>query len=680
MQLKTFQVTNFRSVLDSGTINVERSVCLVGKNEAGKTALLQALTGLHPHPSTSFSYNVERDYPRLNLNAYQKEARDQEATVVTTEWTLSDAERHHIDALLGPDWLSSGTVRLSRRYKDAGPRWDLSLNFSGILDHLYRKFQLKPDYVETLSSNRVTNTDGLFKALQALTELDATQTGLLNLLKSWSGNNATAMVMGYLDERLPHFMYFSHYDRMAGQIRLDDIKSDDHGFHRMVTVQGPPNQQGYSHPITERRSLSVPEGVFIEFLTFTGTSPAEIASSTTYESLNAKCESSSNAITDQLLEYWTQNAFLEVEVRVTAAEKGDEAPFNSGTIARARVRNILHKVTVPFSERSAGFIWFFSFLVKFSQIDADDRDVILLLDEPGLTLHGKAQADLLRFFSDRILPKHQLIFSTHSPFMVPPDDLTLSRIVEDQVVEERPRRFVSKGTKVRDDVLATDPDTLFPLQGALGYDVTQSLFIGKHTLLVEGPGDILFLKALSAQMKRRRRRCLDPRWTLCPAGGIDKVQSFVSLFTGARLNLAVMTDFAAGDRRKLDQFKRSGKLAEDRVMNFADVLGLPEADVEDVFAVEVYLRMVNDAFGLKAAQRLSVARLDKTASGPGRLVKRVEAAFRLLPADVPEFDHFTPADWLIRNPTALDGDDAEVMATLDNVEKVFVAIDRHIAS
>src|SRR5690606_34015477 len=100
-------------------------------------------------------------------------------------------------------------------------------------------------------------------------------------------------------------------------------------------------------------------------------------------------------------------------------ESGDEAPFNTGIIARARVKNNLHKVTVPFSERSAGFIWFFSFLVKFAQVRKDKKPLILLLDEPGLTLHGKAQADLLRYFDEKLAPYHQIIFSTHSPFMVP---------------------------------------------------------------------------------------------------------------------------------------------------------------------------------------------------------------------------------------------------------------------
>jgi hypothetical protein len=51
--------------------------------------------------------------------------------------------------------------------------------------------------------------------------------------------------------------------------------------------------------------LDVGERVFLDFLEFAGTSVEEIKASTTYESLNAKCESASNAITDQLQEYWT---------------------------------------------------------------------------------------------------------------------------------------------------------------------------------------------------------------------------------------------------------------------------------------------------------------------------------------------------------------------------------------
>jgi predicted ATP-dependent endonuclease of OLD family len=106
------------------------------------------------------------------------------------------------------------------------------------------------------------------------------------------------------------------------------------------------------------------------------------------------------------------------------------------------------------------------------------------------------QADLLRYIEEKLKPDHQVIFTTHSPFMVPADRLDWVRTVEDVVVQKG-QKFVSVGTRVGGDVLSTDRDTLFPLQAALGYEITQSLFVGEHTLLVEGPSDILYLKAAS---------------------------------------------------------------------------------------------------------------------------------------------------------------------------------------
>jgi predicted ATP-dependent endonuclease of OLD family len=129
-------------------------------------------------------------------------------------------------------------------------------------------------------------------------------------------------------------------------------------------------------------------------------------------------------------------------------------------------------------------------LVLFSQVSKKHGNVIILLDEPGLNLHGKAQADLLGFIEEELEPKHQVIYTTRSPFMVPPRRLECVRTVEDVVIEEKDGHERVLGTKVGDEVLSLDPDTVFPIQGALGYDISQSLFVGPDTLLVEGPSDL----------------------------------------------------------------------------------------------------------------------------------------------------------------------------------------------
>ena len=408
--------------------------------------------------------------------------------------------------------------------------------------------------------------------------------------------------------------------------------------------------------------------MFVDFLNYAGVSIKQISAVPTYETFNAWLQAASNDITEQILEYWSQNPDLDVEVSVDQARIGDPAPFNQGTIARARIKNNLHRVDTPFSERSAGFVWFFSFLVKFAQVKKSGGPVVLLLDEPGLSLHGKAQGDLLRFIDDKLAPSHQVIYSTHSPFMVPADKLQHVRIVEDKVHAKMTRR-TSQGTKVTRDVLKVDADTLFPLQGALGYEATQSLFVGEHTLLVEGPSDILYLKAFSNELKARERTALDPRWTLCPSGGIDRIMPFVSLFTGKNLHIAVLSDEAQGAKGKVEKIRQSEILQAGHFYTVADFISQDEADIEDIIDAELYIEIVNRAYALQEPYRITLEAMNRDTSTP-RIVRKVEAAFRLMPETIPMFDHYTPADWLIRNSDVLSAKTDEVEQTLSSAEQV----------
>jgi predicted ATP-dependent endonuclease of OLD family len=653
MRLSKIHVTNFRSVEDSGEFDVEQVLCLVGKNEAGKTAILQALAGLNPHPLTLIAYDLERDYPRRWLTDYGTRHAEGAAVVVSTKWTLSDVERKGITEIIG-DALLDTPVTISRRYGDKEAQWEVPIDYQKAVDNLIAAEKLSDEEKAPLAE--VKNTDNLRKALEAIGEKSPKQQRVLDKLNGFPGKNVRGLVEGMLKPNLPQFLYSSHYDRMVGQLRLDTYNA---------------RKQGQAQP-----ALDAGERVFVDFLEYAGTTVEEITTATTYEGLNARCEAASNRITEQLLEYWTQNPNLEIEVRVTKAEAGDPPPFNAGVVVRARVRNNLHKLTLPFSERSAGFIWFFSFLVKFAQVKKTGQNLILLLDEPGLTLHGKAQADLLRYFSEKLAPSHQVVFTTHSPFMVPPDDLPSVRIVEDKIQQARPGQWTSEGTKVRDDTLVTDRDTLFPLQGALGYEITQTLFVGKHICLVEGPGDILYLQAWSSALGRRKRTILDRRWTICPAGGIDKIQPFVALFAGQKLDIAALSDYAKKDKKKFDSLRQNKMLENDRLLTFATILGVGEADIEDVVSSAFYAEIINKAFNLpdvNHATAQSLADADKTTT---RLVKKAEALFAVLPPDAPQFDHYTPAEWLFLNVGVLDQDTADVNATLDRAEKVIAALNK----
>ncbi len=650
MQLQRVRITNFRSVEDSEGFNVDTVTCLVGKNEAGKSAVLLALAALNSSDATPVTLDRERDYPRRHLVHYGKIHQNEDAIVVRTTWELDDSEIQDINSDIGENVLSSGKVDVIRRYNQ-DIEVSAQLSHEAVVEYLLSNLKLDESQRSALES--VGTMDELTVILENLQSSDGNNKQLENYLTEDGG--IAGRVQKYVVNALPKFMYVSSYDRMDGAIQIEATKN---------------RIENEANNVDRYRG----ERLFVDFLEYAGVPLDSIINEPRFEVFNAKLQAASTNITDQILEFWSQNPDLDVEVRIDAARPEDPEPFNRGTIARARIKNNLHRVDTPFSERSAGFVWFFSFLVKFAQVAKAGDPIILLLDEPGLSLHGKAQSDLLRFIDDKLAPSHQVIYSTHSPFMITPNKLERVRIVEDRV--DRTKTPVkSYGTRVSEEFLEVESDTLFPLQGALGYEAVQTLFVGEYTLLVEGPSDILYLQALSNALGSLGRTKLDPRWIICPAGGIDKMMPFISLFSGKGLRIAVLTDFAHGVKSKVERMRNTNILMSNHLFTFADFTDKSEADIEDIFEPDVYAEIVNHGFKLQAPHCITKEKLNENRSTT-RLVKKVEALFRTMPDSIAEFDHYTPAAWLIRNPEILVTESQGTDQTLSVAENIFKTLNK----
>lgn len=648
MKLVKVRIQNYRSVEDSEQFDIGDLTCLVGKNEAGKTALLSALRSLRPSKSQSFGLDETIDYPRRFSTRFDERHPSGEAEVVRTWWKLDDTDKASVEEKYGPDALKTDNFQVHYGFRYDGDMriWDIAVDSVKCLNYLMNKHAL--DATERNVLHGVSDGLGADKALSELAEKTAKQTALLQEIKK---NRDSSLVKGVIDilaARQPRFFYTSHFERMSGMVSLNKLQQDK-----------------------ENNRISTGDNIFLSFLEYAGTTLEELIQVDRREAMKSKCEAASNEITEEIFQFWSQNNALEVVIELDSGKPKDPPPFNSGIIADIRIRNTNHKATLPLSERSAGFVWFFSFLAQFKQLKKTQQNAIILLDEPGLTLHGKAQADLLRYMVERLLPDHQVIYTTHSPFMVPMDRIVDVRIVEDVIVyNSKTGRPDVRGTKVRSDVLEVSDDTLFPLQGALGYEVTQSMFIGANTLLVEGPSDILYIQALSQALRKRKRTGLDQRWVLCPSGGIDKIAPFVRLFSGNDINVAVLSDVAKSDRKKIDAIKREQILKAGQFYTAADFVDQEEADVEDIFTPELYAEILSGAYNHPEGMEISADVLMASAATE-RIVKKAEALFMLMPPEVPEFDHFTPARWLIENATIMDAESPAVQATLDRAEVIF---------
>ena len=388
----------------------------------------------------------------------------------------------------------------------------------------------------------------------------------------------------WLKPKVPQFLYFSDYEVLPSKSNLSDLA------------------QRASQAKADPKRLEPEHRGILALLRMAGIEMGEFAKPDGYETLKAKIEGVSINLTDQIMEFWKQNENLEVEIDIKP-DPEDQPPYNDGPNLYLRIKNRRHRgVSTPFRQRSHGFVWFFSFLVWFDEVqnplaestEGMEKKVILLLDEPALSLHALAQADFLSYM-DRLATRHQVIYTTHSPFMIHSDRLERVRTVEDKDNE---------GTVIAADLDHSDARTLFPLQAALGWTIAQNLFISKRNLLVEGTSELVYLQTMSAVLEASGGRVgLRDDVTIVPVGGLDKVATFVALLGASGLELAVLHDYRGVPEQKLTDLVREKMIGAKAILNVSqfrhvDNLGVADgpADIEDLFAPSLYLEYFNSVF------------------------------------------------------------------------------------
>lgn len=636
MLLKSFHVQKYRNILDSTEVAVQENVtCLVGMNESGKSAMLDALYRLNPVYDDKFS---ERDdYPRWRWKRDGRTSDLSQVTPIRATFALDDEDRAALSDVFGDDVLISETMTVGRRYSDAlwvNVEVDEMQAVANIVkeyghDRLVHSSHTLADLVRTLeeggadSSSEDEDGDDASDFEDLLAEAKRRLKG---------GDDVAGRARSILLGRLPRFFRFNSYQNLEGRLDVQTLRSSQD------------EEPGASPRQTARALLRLAD------------TDIDAITDEEFESRTAELEAVSSDLSREMSEYWSQNPDLRIRIDVVPQTVPSNSPYGGQTtVVRYldfRVEDRKHDFTNNFALRSSGYQWFFSFLAAFSEFEGKDERVVILLDEPGLTLHAKAQRDFLRFIDERLAPAGQVVYTTHSPFMV--EQVERVRIVED--------RGGTEGSVTSSDALVVGEDSAFPLQAALGYDLSQNLFIGENNLLVEGPSDLAYLDSIGRFLREQGRTGLDERWRVLPAGGSSNVPAFVTLL-GRKVSVTVLLDSGTEGVGRVEAAIRAGRLDGKRLVFVGEVLGKQHSDIEDLFTPGDYLGLYNEAFGTS----------HKTAAlpqHPDRIVKRLEALDG-------KFDHWRPAGSLLRQPGRL-GRLSET--TLANFESLYVALNATMPS
>ena len=491
MRLLKYKVNKFRSVKGTDWIQTDQLTCFVGVNESSKTNLLLPLWKFNP-ADNSTKIDLLLDYPRdeyskINENDGERKAEPFiEVLFKITDEELADFNAKY-DEFLKPKETDEGEEPFK---KELPEKVELS-NF----------LLIKKDY------------DGNFYIHVSDEKCEKTES-----IQELVGNELFCEIC----ERIPKFVYYSEYGNLDSDLYLPRVKAD---LARIDELSGKERMKARTLKILfGHLNLNPDEILDLGQENKPNNGPSQkSANIIEAESRNkqerfAKIESAATYLSSQFKDWWTQGDYT--------------FRFNAdGEYFRIFVSDGERPSPIELESRSKGLQWFFSFFLVFlAESKGNHRDCILLLDEPGLSLHPNAQTDLIRFF-EQLSQNNQLIYTTHLPFLVDHNNLDRVKAV-----------YTEKGlTKASNDISKADKEkkAIQPVNAAIGITASQSLLVGCDIVIVEGVSDQFYLTMIKNYLISKGKFKPEKELVFIPVGGAKGVKPVVSIIHGTNSDLPI---------------------------------------------------------------------------------------------------------------------------------------------
>lgn len=624
MRLLKFKVTNFRSVVDSGWIDAERVTALIGVNESGKTNLLLPLWKLNP--AQEGEIRPTSDYPKGNYAAVR--AAPASFSFIQAEFAPADVVKAKLVELTGLTEEAVGVVCV-RRFFDGRRTVEFpnfkkadalsSANLIAILtgaesdisamNQLSKEGSLKADIQSALATAK--QNDGPVSAYDA-EALDAVVAPFLALLPEAPAPTSSIVprlslliqdlqaakskliapapneideVVKLVTESLPRFVYYSNYGNLDSEIYLPHV------------VQNLAREDLGAKEAAKARTLRVlfnfvqlqPKEILELGRDFKDPSRhpneqeiAEIA--TKKRERTILLNSAGTDLTKKFRDWWKQGNY-------TFEFQADGDHF------RIWVSDSKRPEKIELEDRSSGLQWFLSFyLIFLVESSGVHEDAILLLDEPGLSLHPLAQRDLSAFF-ENLASTNQIIYTTHSPFLVDADMLDRVRKV-----------FVSEdgSTKSSPDLRQGSDDprragATYAIYSALNMSLAESILYGCHPVIVEGPSDQHYLALIKTVLIANKK--INPKREIVfpPSHGANNARVIANILGGKDevLPNVLLDADEAGKKMARDLQNGLYQSAKVKVKTVEKYVGFCNSEIEDLLP-QGFLVAAIDRWGRKA--------------------------------------------------------------------------------
>ncbi len=493
MQLIQVEIYDFKSIKYE-KIEIQRNqLCFVGKNECGKSSILQAISYLNVLDK-QFTKNLINKKSERYPNGYP---------VVIGLFELSEKNYIQLTNLLEKPVKTTSIADNNKHYLEL-KRWGNGIeNISIILSD-------KKMYAEDL---------------------------LKNISKK------AEFLSSFFEEIYPSIQLFEDEELLLEAATVDELLADDRKFEtfrKLLYIGG-------CNDISELES---------DDDNFLSTFQAQIE----------------DKFNDIFQKHYKQDKNIAINIRPI---KGDKLNI---------IVKDASKASFSIDERSPGFRYYFSFLINklYATEVNGDKDIILLLDEPGNNLHPQGCKDLLVSFRD-IAAKSQIFYTTHNPF------LTIRNDVDSLIMVEKNAEL---GTKI---IRKTFLKKYEIMRRELGMLLNDSFLIGDINLMVEGNTEKLAFHRLFQMEKYRELEWIN----IYNADGVANIPQAVNYLGKNNLNLKGVIILDSDAEANAIKTKKAYKDNIDT--NFWEEIEVNDAfsdkedrTFEDLFPQDLYIAAYNE--------------------------------------------------------------------------------------
>jgi len=693
MRLTRFLVTNFRSVENSDWVDVDNVTALIGVNESGKTNLLVPLWKLNP--ATGGEIEPASDYPKKHFGAIRQ--APQNYCFITAEFDtgpLASELSHKVGITPEEAALVSVKRYFNGEYSVSFPRLEgiTAADASDVNPEVRNLIVAAARSIADLATGQEEGQEGGVKnailvrlnemhdalAERPLSRGEAAELKqeLRSLIQDPDGRSSTIYdrVIELLDaielitskiaspletaedvtdtvlKTLPKFVYYSEFGNLDSEIYLPHVVQN-----LQRTDLGPKEA-------AKARTLRV-------LFRFVGLEPGEILKlgQDMRDSHNNQREHTQEEISEVALKKRERSILLQSAGAVLTEKfrnwwKQGDYKFRfeaDGSHFRIWVSDDRRPEEVELESRSTGLQWFLSFyLVFLVESEGEHQSAVLLLDEPGLSLHPLAQRNLSAFF-DNLANFNRILYTTHSPFLIDAEHLGRARKV-----------YVSENgtTKATPDLRHGEKDprqtgAAYVVHSALNLNIAESLLSGCQPVIVQGSSDQYYLSAIKTLLIGVGKIMPKRELVFAPSGGSKTAEVVASIVTGRDEPLPKIILGGSEIGKRTGQELKSGlyQTAQDRVLSTDAYAGYAASEVEDLIPVS-FVSQVIDRWernteipfaDVAVGGKPIVAQVEAWAKTQGVTIRdgwKVEVAKRTkelaLKKGISSFDHATVARWV----------------------------------